>query len=105
MPKLKAIPGGKGKQKPFSLVYGLRLYPAGQNNKTQQIDQVVGGEVQLRDGSSSRIPLHIIEGPRDQIRAQLLASIDTFFDIYSDGALETRVPSRSQQNGSEDTGC
>ena len=105
MHKLKAIPGGKGKAKTFSLVYGLRLYPAGQNSKTQQIDQVVRGEVQLRDGSSSRVPLHIIEGTRDQIRAQLLASIDAFFDIYSDEALETSMLSCSQQNGAEDAGC
>lgn len=102
MPKFKAIPGGKGKEKTFSLMYGLRLYPADQ---IDEIKQVIGGEVCLRDGSSSRIPLHSIEGTRDQIRAQLLASIDAFFDIYSDEAFETSMPSRSQKKGAEDTGC
>lgn len=105
MPKFKAIPGGKdrkGTEKTLSLTYGLRLYPADQ---IDEIEQVIGGEVRLRDGSSSRIPLHIIEGTRDQIRAQLLASIDAFFDIHSDEALETSLPSRSQKKGAEDTGC
>lgn len=111
MPKLIAIPGGKdgkdgkdgkAQEKTFSLTYGLRLYPADQ---IDEIEQAIGGEVRLRDGSSSRIPLHIIEGTRDQIRAQLLASIDAFFDIYSDKALETSMPSRSQTKGAEDTGC
>ena len=105
MARLKAIPGGKdGKStgKTLSLVYGLRLYPA---ETDEQVKQVVGGEVQLRDGSSSRVPLHIIEGTRDQIRAQLLASIDAFFDIYSDEALETSMSARSQKNEAEDAGC
>ena len=105
MPRFKAIPGGKdakAKEKTLSLVYGLRLYPA---DIGEQIEQVVGGEVQLRDDSSSRVPLHIIEGTRDQIRAQLLASIDAFFDIYSDEALETSMSARSQQNEAEDAGC
>jgi hypothetical protein len=105
MSRLKAIPGGKGgrgKEKTLSLVYGLRLYPA---DKAGQIEQIVEGEVQLRDGSASRVPLHIIEGTRDQIRAQLLASIDAFFDIYSDEALETSLSGRSQQNEADDAGC
>ena len=105
MSRLKAIPGGKdgkGKEKTLSLVYGLCLYPA---DKGAQIEQVVGGEVQLHDGSSSRVPLHIIEGTRDHIRAQLLASIDAFFDIYSDEALETSRSARFQKNESEDAGC
>ena len=53
MPRFKAIPGGKdakAKEKTLSLVYGLRLYPA---DIGEQIEQVVGGEVQLRDRSTS----------------------------------------------------
>lgn len=102
MPRLKAIPGGKGKEKTLSLVYGLRLYHA---DTGEQIEQVVGGDVQLRGGSSSRVPLHIIEGTRDQIRAQLLASIDAFFDIYSDEALATSRSARSPHEEAEDAGC
>ncbi|MBI3301832.1 MAG: hypothetical protein HYZ72_07110 [Deltaproteobacteria bacterium] len=99
MAKLRAIPGGKGKEKTFSLIYGLRLYPAG------AVAQVTEGEAVLRDGASSRVPLHLIEGTREQIRAQLLASIDAFFDIYSDDTVEVTAPSRFQSEGVEEPGC
>ena len=105
MARFKAIPGGKdgrGKEKTLSLVYGLRLYPADVDG---QIEEVVRGEVRLRGGSSNHVPLHIIEGTHDQIRAQLLASIDAFFDIYSDDAPETNGSTRSAQEEAEDAGC
>jgi hypothetical protein len=84
MAKLRAISGGKAKEKTFSLVYGLRLYPAG------AVAQLSEGVTLQRNGNESRVPLHLIEGTREQIRAQLLASIDAFFDIY-DGASEPVV--------------
>jgi hypothetical protein len=100
MAKLRAIPGGKGKEKTFSLIYGLRLYPAG------DVAQVNEGEVVLRDGGNSRVPLHLLEGTREQIRAQLLASIDAFFDIYSDEAAEITPPSRfTGEEGASEAGC
>jgi hypothetical protein len=98
MAKLRAIPGGKGKEKTFSLVYGLRLYPTG------EIIQVGEGTAVLRHGGSTRVPLHLIEGTREQIRAQLLASIDAFFDIYSDEAVEL-TPSGALNEGVEEPGC
>lgn len=97
MAKLKAIPGGKGQEKSFSLVYGLRLYPVG------KLAQVTEGEALLRDGTRTRVPLHLLEGTREQIRAQLLASIDAFFDIYGSG---DRVTSSSIRTDSvEEAGC
>jgi len=99
MAKLRAITGGKGKEKIFALVYGVRLYPAG------QVTQVSVGEAVLRDGTSSRVPLHLIEGTREQIRAQLLASIDAFFDIYNDDSVELTAPSDIQSDGVEEPGC
>jgi len=78
MAKLRAIPGRKEKEKTFSLVYGLRLY------RSEDIARIDEGHVTLTDGSESHPTLHLIEGTHEQIRAQLLASIDAFFDIYSD---------------------
>ncbi|MBM4257860.1 MAG: allantoinase [Deltaproteobacteria bacterium] len=75
MVKLRAISGGKKKEPPLSLVYGLRLYNPG------EVAGIGEGSVTLANGSESQITLHLIEGSREQIRAQLLASIDAFFDI------------------------
>ena len=99
MAKLRAITGGKGKEKTFALIYGARLYPAG------EVLQASEGEAVLRDGARSRVPLHLIEGPREQIRAQLLASLDAFFDIYGDDSVELTTPSRVQSEGVEESGC
>jgi hypothetical protein len=99
MAKLRAIAGGKGKEKTFSLVYGLRLYPTG------EVAQVSEGEAVLRDGASSRIPLHLIEGTREQIRAQLLASVEAFFEIYSEDAVALTTPACPQSEGVSETGC
>lgn len=99
MAKLKAISGGKGKEKTFSLVYGLRLYPAG------VVAQLSEGVTLQVDGSKSRVPLHLIEGTREQIRTQLLASIDAFFDIYDDVSEQIVAPSRAIGEEVGDPGC
>jgi hypothetical protein len=102
MAKLRAISGGKGKGKPLTLVYGLRLYNVGE---VARIDE---GHVTLGDGSESHVTLHLIEGTRDQIRAQLLASIDAFFDIYNnDPPHVRRSPSLRSRKGGEgsEPGC
>jgi hypothetical protein len=100
MAKLRAIPGGKSKEKIFSLIYGLRLYPAG------AVAQVSEGGTILCDGTQNRVPLHLLEGTREQIRAQLLASIDAFFDIYGDDAVAFTTPSCVMPNeGIEEPGC
>jgi len=99
MAKLRAITGGKGKEKTFALIYGVRLYPAG------EVFQVTEREAVLRDGTTSRVPLHLIEGTREQIRARLLASLDAFFDIYGDDSVELTAPSSAQGEGVEEPGC
>ena len=85
MAELRAISGGKGKDKTFCLVYGVGLFPA------QQIDQLQAGQVEFGAGRHARVPLHLIEGSRAHIRAQLLASLDAFFDIYADEETEETV--------------
>lgn len=99
MAKLRAISGGKGKEKSFSLVYGLRLYPVG------TIIDVTEGEAQQQNGVKSRVPLHLIEGTREQIRAQLLASIDAFFDIYDDESVQLTTLSCFRGEEVGEPGC
>jgi hypothetical protein len=38
----------------------------------------------LPDGSVGSMTLHVMNGTADEIKAQLLDSIDAFFDIYAD---------------------
>ena len=78
MAKLQVIAGNKGREKTYSLVYGLRLYSDG------DLQRVERGKVTHQDGQESGVTLHLLEGTREQIKAQLLGSIDAFFDIYSD---------------------
>jgi hypothetical protein len=99
MAKLRAIAGGKSKEKTFSLVYGLRLYPTG------EVTQVGEGKAVLRGRTSTQVPLHLIEGTREQIRAQLLASIDAFFDIHEDDRMKLTTPSSVLGENVEDSGC
>lgn len=82
MAELRAISGGKGKDKTFYLVYGVGLFPA------RQIAQLQAGRVEFSADRHARVPLHLIEGSRAHIRAQLLARLDAFFDIYADEEAE-----------------
>lgn len=99
MARLKAITGGKGREKTFSLVYGMRLYPSG------VVTHVDEGIILQLDGATSRVPLHLIEGTREQIRAQLLASIDAFFDIYGAESAPMRAPSCLPSEEVGEPGC
>lgn len=60
----------------LTLVYGLRLLPA------DEITEVGEAPIQLRNGNSARVTMHILEGTREQIKAQLRQSIDAFFDFF-----------------------
>ena len=60
----------------LTLVYGMRLLPA---------DEVAGvgdAPVALKNGNEARVTMHILEGSREQIEAQLRQSIDAFFDFF-----------------------
>ncbi len=60
----------------LSLVYGLRLLPQG------ELEQVGEGKIKLRNGREEHVTLHLLEGSKEEIEAQLKQSIDAFFDIY-----------------------
>lgn len=60
----------------LTLVYGMRLLPA------DEITEVGEALVQLNNGHEARVTMHILEGSREEIEAQLRQSIDAFFDFY-----------------------
>jgi hypothetical protein len=60
----------------LALVYGLRLYPAG------ELEEVREATVVLKGGRTSRITLHLLEGSLEDIRAQLDQSLSAFFEFY-----------------------
>jgi hypothetical protein len=60
----------------LSLVYGLRLLPEG------ELEQVGEGKIKLKNGREEHVTLHLLEGSKEEIEAQLKQSIDAFFDIY-----------------------
>lgn len=58
------------------LVYGMRLLPA------EEVAGVQAAPVELRNGNQAQVTMHVLEGSREQIEAQLRHSIDAFFDFY-----------------------
>jgi ribosomal 50S subunit-associated protein YjgA (DUF615 family) len=58
------------------LVYGMRLLPA------DEVAAVEAAPVKLRNGNDAQVTMHVLEGSREQIEAQLRHSIDAFFDFY-----------------------
>jgi len=61
----------------LALVYGLRLLPS------DDIESLGDAEVILRNGRQARVTMHLIEGAsEEEIRKQLLQSLDAFFEFY-----------------------
>ena len=58
------------------LVYGMRLLPA------EEVAGVQAAPVQLKNGNDAQVTMHILEGSREQIEAQLKLSVEAFFDFY-----------------------
>ena len=61
----------------LALVYGMRLLPV------DELESVENTTVKLRNGNTAPVTLHLIEGETEEdIRRQLLQSLDAFFDFY-----------------------
>ena len=58
------------------MVYGMRLLPA------DEVVKVGDAPVALRNGNEAHVTMHVLEGSREQIEAQLRLSIEAFFDFY-----------------------
>ena len=60
----------------LALVYGMRLLPA------DELADVNDAEILLRNGNKAHVTMHLIEGGEEEIRKQLLQSLDAFFEFY-----------------------
>jgi len=60
-----------------TLVYGLRLI------SDEEVAAVEHAQILTESGQTRQVTMHTIEGTREQIRRQLLESIDAFFEIHS----------------------
>lgn len=60
----------------LALVYGMRLVPA------EDIEAVTDGQIQLKNGNSASVTMHLLEGGEKEIRGQLEQSLDAFFEFY-----------------------
>ena len=61
----------------LALVYGMRLLPA------EELESVGNAELKLRNGNTTAVTMHLIEGSSEQdIRRRLLQSLDAFFEFY-----------------------
>ncbi|WP_041597878.1 hypothetical protein [Granulicella tundricola] len=58
------------------LVYGMRLLPA------DEVVKVGSAPVELQNGNEAHVTMHVLEGSREEIEAQLKLSVDAFFDFY-----------------------
>jgi len=63
--------------KKLTLIYGMRLIDE------EEIAAVENAQVLMEEGQTRQVTLHTIEGTKEQIKEQLLQSIDAFFEIYS----------------------
>jgi hypothetical protein len=60
----------------LTLVYGLRLLPEG------EVVQITDATLKLVNGHEAHVTMHLLEGSREEIEAQLKRSLDAFFDFY-----------------------
>ena len=60
----------------LALIYGMRLLPA------DEIEKVDDAEVTLKSGKKAQVTMHLLEGGEDEIRNQLMQSLDAFFEFY-----------------------
>ena len=60
----------------LALIYGMRLLPA------DELEEVKDSEITLKNGKKIHVTMHLIEGGEDQIRKQLMQSLDAFFEFY-----------------------
>jgi hypothetical protein len=60
----------------LALVYGMRLFPA------EELSSVGEATLQLKDGRTARITMHLIEGSKEEIESTLRQSVEAFFEMY-----------------------
>ena len=62
----------------LALVYGMRLFPL------EELGTVGEATLTLKDGRTSRVTMHLIEGSKEEIETTLQQSVQAFFEMYPD---------------------
>ena len=90
----------------LALVYGMRLFPA------EDLGEVSEAVITLKDGRTSRVTMHLIEGSKEQIEKTLRAiGRGVFRDVSGDlsktgfSLLVFRSGADSANNIGKQTGC
>ena len=60
----------------LALIYGMRLLPE------EDLGEVQDATVVLKNGRTTRVTMHLIEGSKEEIESTVRQSIDAFFDMY-----------------------
>jgi hypothetical protein len=60
----------------LALVYGMRLLPA------EELGELGDATITLKDGRTTRVTMHLIDGTKEQIEETLRQSMEAFFEIY-----------------------
>ena len=60
----------------LTLVYGMRLLPVDDLGEVQEANVV------LKNGRTTRVSMHLIEGSKEEIEKTFRQSIDAFFELY-----------------------
>jgi hypothetical protein len=60
----------------LALVYGMRLLPS------DEIASVEDAKITLKSDKTASVTMHLIEGGEQEIRDQLMQSLDAFFEFY-----------------------
>lgn len=58
------------------LVYGMRLLPA------DEVVEVGEASIKLKNGREARCTMHVLEGGKEAIEAQLKMSVEAFFELH-----------------------
>jgi hypothetical protein len=54
----------------------MRLLPS------EEVAEVGDARLKLRNGREAHVPMHLLEGSKEDIEKQLKTSLDAFFDFY-----------------------
>jgi hypothetical protein len=60
----------------LALIYGMRLLPE------EELGELKDATVILKNGKTTRITMHLIEGSKEEIEATFHDSVTAFFDLY-----------------------
>ena len=60
----------------LALIYGMRLVPE------EELGEIKDATIVLKNGRTTRVTMHLIEGSKEEIVSTFHQSIEAFFDMY-----------------------